>query len=214
MPSGIGFFFFSVLVLNIHERKFVSRPPHPHPMPRTWQSLQCCFPFLVWGWGSNPGLHTELGTIPLLSCIFSLVLLTIASSSLCVRPVCSVVNVRTVLPHSIMVFRQYFITSIVFMCQVHPLPSSCLGSFKFVSIKFPVYPLGLGFSLHSGVLAFLCLVSCLLFSPFSIKDIASFCLRVLLCAHISLHRSLARFLWTWLWGPLLLVIVQQTHIDS
>lgn len=208
MPSGIGFFFFPVLVLNIHERKFVSRPPHPHPMPRTWQSLQCCFPFLVWGWGSNPGLHTELGTVPLLSCIFSpgppdnSIFFSLCKTSLFS---CECKDYS--LPFY-MVFRQYFITSIVFMCQVHSLPSSCLGSFKFVSIKFPVYPLGLGFSLHSGVLAFLCLVSFLLFSPFSIKDIASFCLRVLLCAHISLHRSLARFLWTWLWGPLLLVIVQ------
>lgn len=73
--------------------------------------------------------------------------------------------------------------SIVFMGQVHPLPSGCLGSFKFM--KFPVYPPGLGFTLHTcGIFSFLYLVSCLLFSHFSIKDVASFYLGVL-CVHIS-----------------------------
>lgn len=88
------------------------------------------------------------------------------------------------------------------------LPSSCLGSLKFMSIKFPVYPPGncLAFTLHSCGMCFLPV-----FGIMSIFPIASFCLCVCVCGGSCVFESLHRPLCTWLWSPLLLVVVQQTH---
>lgn len=84
-----------------------------------------------------------------------------------------------------------FVLSIVLMDQIYLLPSSCLGSLKFMSIKFPVYPPGncLAFTLHSCGMCFLPV-----FGIMSIFPITSFCLYVcvwggVLCVRITPQAS-------------------------
>jgi hypothetical protein len=100
-----------------------------------------------------------------------------------------------------------FVLSIVLMDQIYLLPSSCLGSLKFMSIKFPVYPPGncLAFTLHSCGMCFLPV-----FGIMSIFPITSFCLYVCVWGGSCVFESLHRPLCTWLWSLFLLVVVQQT----